>query len=98
MQLIVVGVALEVIDGLLPIGGEDVLVLAVQALVDVGPCSCVQLGGRKAGSGQLGQGEVSSRDRVDGEGTWRVVDKPPCWHLVCCGVGQRGGRMRRETI
>lgn len=36
-------VALEVVDGLLPVGREDVLVLPVKSLVDVRPCSCVQL-------------------------------------------------------
>lgn len=37
------GFALEVIDGLLPVGREDVLVLPVEALVDVRPCPGVQL-------------------------------------------------------
>jgi hypothetical protein len=41
-------VALEVADGVLPVCGEDVLVMARQALVHVGPCSCVQLGRREA--------------------------------------------------
>ena len=35
MQLVIVRVALQVIDGLLPVGGEDVLVLAVKALVNL---------------------------------------------------------------
>lgn len=45
MELVIVGVALEVIDGLLPVRREYVLVLTVQSLVDIGPWPCVQFGG-----------------------------------------------------
>lgn len=36
-------IGLEVVDGLLPICRQDVLVLPLQPLVDVGPCAGVQL-------------------------------------------------------
>lgn len=41
MQLVVVRVALQVVDGLLPVRRQDVLILPRQALMDVGPCSGV---------------------------------------------------------
>jgi hypothetical protein len=39
MQLVVVGVGLEVTDDLLPVGREDVFICTVQALVDLVPGS-----------------------------------------------------------
>ncbi len=54
MHLVVVCVALEVVDGVLPVGCEDVLVLPVETLVHVRPCSRVQLRGGKALGGYLG--------------------------------------------
>lgn len=53
MKLVVVGVALKVIDSLLPICRENVLILTVQSLVDVRPRPCVQFGGRVALRGKL---------------------------------------------
>ena len=53
MQLVVVRITLQVVDGLLPVGRQDVLVLAVQALMNVGPCSGVELGGRESGGREL---------------------------------------------
>lgn len=53
MELVIVGVALEVVDCLLPVRCEDVLVLAVQALVNVCPWSCVEFCWRVPLSGQL---------------------------------------------
>jgi hypothetical protein len=41
MQLVVVVVALEMVDGLLPVRRQDVLVLSIQALMDVCPGSRV---------------------------------------------------------
>lgn len=43
MQLVIVSITLEVVDGLLPVGREDVLVLPVKPLVDIRPWSRVQL-------------------------------------------------------
>ena len=53
MQLVVVGVALEVVDGLLPVCREDILVLPIEALVNVCPWSRVELCRRVALGGQL---------------------------------------------
>lgn len=53
MELVVVGVALEVVDGLLPVRREDILVLPIEALVNICPWSCVELRGRISLSGQL---------------------------------------------
>lgn len=46
VQLVVVGIALEMVDSLLPVGREDVLVLPVEALVNVRPWTSVQLSRR----------------------------------------------------
>lgn len=46
MQLVVVGVTFEVVDGLLPVGGQNVLVLPIKSLMDVCPWSSVQFCGR----------------------------------------------------
>lgn len=35
MELVVMSVALQVVDGLLPVRGQDVLVLAIEALVNL---------------------------------------------------------------
>lgn len=53
MQLELVGVGLEVVDGLLPVCRKDVLVLPIESLMDVCPRPCVQLCGRIALLGQL---------------------------------------------
>lgn len=47
------GVAFEVVDRLLPVGREDVLVLPIEALVNVCPWSRVQLCRRVPLGGQL---------------------------------------------
>jgi hypothetical protein len=53
VELVVVGVALEVVDCLLPVRREDILVLPVQSLVDVRPRSRVELCRRVPLGGQL---------------------------------------------
>lgn len=53
MKLVVVGVALEVVDCLLPVCRENVLVLPIEALVDVCPWSRVELCRRITLGGQL---------------------------------------------
>lgn len=53
MKLVVVGVALEVVDCLLPVCRKDVLVLPVKALVNVCPRSRVELCWRITLGGQL---------------------------------------------
>lgn len=53
MQLVVVGIALEVIDCLLPVRREDVLVLPIETLMDVCPRARVELCRRITLGGQL---------------------------------------------
>lgn len=53
MELVVVVVGLEVVDGLLPVCRQNVLVLPLKPLVDVGPCACVQLRWRISGLSEL---------------------------------------------
>lgn len=48
MQLVVVLVRLEVVDRVLPVGGQDILILAVQTLMYIGPGSGVEFGGCEA--------------------------------------------------
>ena len=59
MQLVVMVIVFEMMDHLLPVGCQDVLVRAVEALVHVGPRTRVKLGGRVAGTGQLEKHMVS---------------------------------------
>lgn len=54
MQLVVVLVGFEVVDGLLPICRQDILELTVQTLMHVCPRSCVELSGCEAGVCKLG--------------------------------------------
>lgn len=53
MELVVVGVAFEVVDRLLPVCREDILVLPIEALVNVRPRPRVELGRRITLGGQL---------------------------------------------
>lgn len=53
VELVVVLVGFEVVDCVLPIRGQDVLVLAMEALVDIGPCACVKFRWREARIGKL---------------------------------------------
>ena len=76
-------VTLEMVDGLLPVGGEDVLVLPVKALVDVGPRACVELCGRISLLGELERvllAAVGSKWWSQDEETYR------CAGTCCCGV------------
>lgn len=43
MQLVVVGIILEMVDGLLPVSCQDFLVIALEALMNIGPCSRVKV-------------------------------------------------------
>lgn len=61
------GVAFEVVDRLLPVGREDVLVLPIEALVNVCPWSCVQLCRRVPLGGQLVFRELMLVNQVDQE-------------------------------
>lgn len=60
MHLVIMGVALEVRDGLLPVGRQDVLVRAREALMHVGPCARVQLRGSESLGGQGSTSAVMS--------------------------------------
>lgn len=53
MKLVVVLVGFEVVDCVLPIRGQDVLVLAMEALVYIRPCACVEFRWREARIGKL---------------------------------------------
>ena len=53
MQLVIVLIRLEVVDGLLPVRREDVLELAVQTLVHVRPGSGIELCGCETGACKL---------------------------------------------
>ncbi len=89
MQLVIVRIALQMVDGLLPVGGKDVLVLAVQALMNVRPCSRVQLGRCEPGGRQLEQIKSVGKARrcflKTGHADGRTVRLAP----VCCGARQR---------
>lgn len=43
MELVVVGIILEVVDSLLPISRQNFLVVALKTLMNVGPCSRVKV-------------------------------------------------------
>jgi hypothetical protein len=43
MQLVVVGLRFEVVDYVLPVGGQDVFVGTVEALVDLGSSAPIQI-------------------------------------------------------
>lgn len=86
VELVIMGVAFEVVDGLLPVCGENVLVLTVQALVNVRPGPCVQLGGRITLCRQLGwRAEVSDCwILLDGSGWARRAKQTAALAPVVC--------------
>lgn len=71
MELVVVRVALEVVDRLLPVCREDILVLAVEALMDICPRARVQLCRRVPLGGQL----AVLRSDVSGSGRARTASR-----------------------
>jgi len=53
VELVVMGVALEVVNRVLPVGSENFLEMAMESLVDICPGTGIELGWRKALLGQL---------------------------------------------
>jgi len=53
VELVVVLIGLEVVNRMLPVGGQDILVLTMEALVDVGPCARVEFRRRETRVGKL---------------------------------------------
>lgn len=86
MELVVVGVALEVVDRLLPVCREDILVLPIEALVNVCPRARVELGRRISLGGQLVVCElvlVVESAKNDQSFLWGRANKPLRSRLIC---------------